>query len=138
MAIIEINFNPSKRELQWFGGLMLLFFGLVGGLVYLFSASVSVTALLWTVGLVLCAVYYAVTPMQRVLYTGWMRAVQPIAWTVSHLLFGIIYYVVFTSTGLVLRLVGHDPLNRRMLPQAQTYWVEHRAATRPSQYFRQF
>ena len=33
MAMISINLNPSRRELRWFGLLVLLFFGLIGGLV---------------------------------------------------------------------------------------------------------
>ncbi len=50
----------------------------------------------------------------------------------GHLLFHIVnpvimvlmYAVCFIPFGLVLRLVGYDPLKRRFDPKASSYWVE--------------
>ena len=40
--------------------------------------------------------------------------------------------------GLVLRLIGRDPLERRILPQARTYWVDAPPARPSESYFKQF
>ena len=88
-------------------------------------------------GAVLCVAYYAVAPLRLPMYLGWMRLVFPIGWVVSHLLFGVIYFLVLTPIGLTLRLIGHDPLRRHRPPSAVSYWTEHPVADQ-DRYFRQF
>ena len=40
--------------------------------------------------------------------------------------------------GLLVRLFGYDPMQRKLEPEAKTYWLEHRTGGNPSSYFRQF
>ena len=67
-----------------------------------------------------------------------VAATYPIGWTLSHLVMAIIYYLVLTPIGILLRLVGHDPLCRSFEPTRQTYWVERRPPEHKGRYFRQF
>ena len=46
----------------------------------------------------------------RPVYVLWMALAFPIGWTVSHLLLLIVYYLVLTPIGLLMRLFGYDPL----------------------------
>ena len=93
---------------------------------------------IWSAAAVIVAVFFAAPPVRRPLYLGWLYAAYPIGWVVSHLMLGVIYYGVFTPLGLVMRLTGWDPMNRRMEPEATSYWVEHRPSDDPARYFRQF
>ena len=68
----------------------------------------------------------------------WMYAFFPLSWTVSHLLFAAVFYLVVTPIKLGLTLVGYDPLGRRWDRSADTYWHEHNPASDPKRYFRQF
>jgi hypothetical protein len=138
LALIEINLNPSKRDLKWFGALALVFFGVLGGLVYFGSSTTTPALVLWSIGLVFCLVYYAVRPLQLVLYRGWLKLFQPLGWLIAHVLFAFIYFVVFLVIGLGLRVFRYDPLRMRRDSSAKTYWVKHGAETDPSRYFRQF
>lgn len=45
------------------------------------------------------------------------RIVNPIA-------LGVMFYGVVTPTGLIMRLVGKDPLRLRMDKSASSYWIE--------------
>jgi hypothetical protein len=45
---------------------------------------------------------------------------------VSPLVLGLLYYTTVTPIGLVMRLVGKDPLRLRFDPDAPTYWLERR------------
>ncbi|MBL8757445.1 MAG: hypothetical protein JNK35_03325 [Phycisphaerae bacterium] len=72
------------------------------------------------------------------LYRGWMFAALPIGWTVSATLMGIVFFLVITPIGLVLRALGKDPMFRRPDPAAATYWIPHRQETDRKRYFRQF
>ncbi len=137
MALIEINKDPSPRDLRWFGVLGALFFALLGGVVYL-RGSAHVATLLWEIGLGFFIIYYAVRRLQKPIFLGWIHAVFPIGWLISHLVLGITYYLVLTPIGLIMRLTGRDPLRRRLVREAESYWVKHRPAGDPARYFRQF
>ncbi|MCH7748918.1 MAG: hypothetical protein IH939_12575 [Acidobacteria bacterium] len=138
MAVIEINRNPSRRDLLWFGLLLPVFFALVGVLVWRRTGALTSAAALWAVGGTLSALFALWPASRRRIYVGWMYAVYPIGWAVSHLLLGVVYFVVITPIGLALRLLRRDPLERRFDRAAPTYWVRHNPAGRIERYLRQF
>ena len=138
MAMIEINKNPSRRELMWFGLLFLVFFGIVGALFRWQFGEPRVATILWLAAIAVVVIYYILPPIRRPMYLGWMYLALPIGWVISHVLLGAVYYLVFTPIGLALRLLGHDPMLRRFEPQARSYWIEHRPGERNDRYFRQF
>jgi ABC-type uncharacterized transport system permease subunit len=136
--VIEINKNPSRSELKWFGLLLLVFLGVVGAVVnWRFHAPAAARGL-WMAGVGLCLVYYALPVLRRPMFIGWMFLAFPIGWTVSHVLLGLTYYLVFTPIGLLIRFLGRDPLHRKFEPDAKSYWVEHDPSGDPSRYFRQY
>ncbi len=138
MAVIEINTTPSRRDLLWFGLLLPVFFAIVGALVWRRTGSLAAGTAVWAVGGTVSALF-AVWPASRHrIYVGWMYAVYPIGWTVSHLLLGMVYFVVITPIGLALRILRRDPLERRFDGEATTYWVRHNPAGRIERYLRQF
>ena len=138
MALIKLNLNPSKRELRWFGLSILLFFALIGGIVWWRTESLTAPIILWSIGAAMCVVYYAIQPFRRPLYLGFMYAVFPIGWTISHAVLALLYYLLFTPIGLIIRLFGRDPMQRRLDRSAATYWVPHNQDRDAGRYFRQF
>ena len=138
MAVIEINRDPSPRSLLWFGVLLALFGGLVGAVLWWRFDLHQAARIVWIVAVGLAVVYYAVPPLRRPLYLGWIYAFFPLGWVLSHALLGAIYYLVLTPIGLVMRLFGRDSLRRRRDPDAETYWIEYGPPKDPKRYFRQF
>lgn len=139
MALIEINHNPSRRELRQFGGIWLpLALAVIGGTVYYKSGALGASLALWGIAVVACLVGWTVPQILRPVWIGWMYAAFPIGWTVSHLLLAVIYYGVVTPIGLVMRLLGRDPMARRFDRSATTYWIPHEPTTDSRRYFRQF
>jgi len=53
-------------------------------------------------------------------------------------LLAIVLYLVFTPVGLLLRLLGRDPLERGFDRAAPSYWTARRRADTMDRYFRQF
>ena len=186
--MIEINRNPTPREIAVFGGLCLVFFGFVGGMVLwrpegLLAAALILTGAwlvslvfnredrlqqlsgvalpglfalaggsvlrlgldpwtvasgLWAVGVLAAAMVWISREGGRQFYVAWMLAALPIGWTISHLVLGVVYYVVLTPIGLILRLTGRDPMQRRFDRSAASYWIERKPDDDPSRHFRQF
>ena len=46
--MIEIRKDPSPRELRWFGLLFLLFFAIVGGIIYGATRMLGVSTAIWS------------------------------------------------------------------------------------------
>lgn len=138
MGLIEINKNPSLRELRWFGVILLAFVGFVG-VVLRFQFGLDTAAMaVWIAGGALAVAVLLVPPLRKPVYIGWMYAAFPIGWTISHLLLAFTYYLVLTPIGLIMRLVGHDPMTRRLDRAAKSYWVPHDPHGAPERYYRQF
>lgn len=136
MAVIDINRNPSGRELRWFGIMLAGFVGLVG-LLFWRPEAAGVATVIWTAGAALTLVFAAIRPARRPIYLGWIYAAYPIGWTVSHLLLGAIYYLLVTPIGLALRAAGRDPLQRAFDRSATTYWTPHDPGGDVARYFKQ-
>lgn len=138
MSLVEVKKDFSQRELMWFGPLFTLF---VGVLVYLFiwsNFSPTVSYVIGAVAAAIVVVYYLAPPLQRPIYMGWMYSVLPIGFVVSHVLLALIYYLVVTPIGLIMKVVGYDPLHRKFDQAASTYWIERESNTDPQRYFQQY
>ena len=60
-------------------------------------------------------------PVHRV----WMRGAHALGWFNTRVLLGVVYFLVITPTGIVMRLTGRDPLHRR-LRDGRSYWLERK------------
>lgn len=137
MALIELKTNPTARDLKWFGLILLAFFGVVGGIVWLRSGSLAIPRIIWGAGVVLAAIYYAIPPARKPMFVGWSYLTYPIGFVVSHVLLAVLFFGVFTTVGLVMRLFGYDPMRKTFDRSATTYWVRHEESADVSRYFRQ-
>jgi len=138
MALIEINRDPGRSELRWFGLVLLAFLGVIGAMLRWKFDAPEAARWVWIAGVALAVIYYAVPPLRRPMFVGWMIAAFPIGWTISHVVLAIVYYLVITPIGLVMRLVGYDPMHRRFDRKAASYWKEHDPHGNAARYFRQF
>lgn len=138
MSVIELKSRPSRSDLRWFGPILLVWVALVGAIAYFRFDAPRVATILWIVGAPFPLLYFAVPAFRIPMYLGWMRALFPIGWLVSHLVLAMLFYAVVTPIALILRLARHDPLKRRWNRSATSYWTEHRTGGDASRYLRQF
>ncbi len=138
MALLKINKTPSNRELRQFAGIWFpAFWALVGGILIHKFGLWNVAVPLWCVAGVVAIVGLIRPPFMRLIYVGMIYAVFPIGWVVSHVLLSALYYLFMTPIGLLMRLVGYDPMTRRFEPESKTYWIKRDTTRKPSTYFRQ-
>ena len=138
MALVDINWNPPPRDLRVFAVLQLIFFAIVAWLIQQRMATASLATTI-VVGSVVVAVVGLIKPTWlRLMYVVWMAAVFPIGFVVSHLLMACVFYLVVTPIGLMMGLLGRDPMHRKLDRDAQTYWQARTPAKGTRGYFRQF
>lgn len=83
--------------------------------------SLAVAAAFAVVALVLPGV---LTPLNR----AWTRFGLLLHKIVSPIVLGFLFYIVVTPLGLLMRLLGKDPLRLRWDRRSSTYWIERKPA----------
>jgi hypothetical protein len=56
-------------------------------------------------------------------HRAWMALAHVLGWVNTRIVLGVAFFAVFTPMGLVMRLLGKDPMRRRFDPMAQSYRV---------------
>jgi Saxitoxin biosynthesis operon protein SxtJ len=62
-------------------------------------------------------------------HRAWMALAEVLAWVNTRILLGLVFYGVVTPIGLVMRLLGHDPMRRKLDSAGESYRV--RCVPRP-------
>lgn len=127
--------DPSMRL---FGLAMLLGFGGLGTL-FAWTADgpgAKRTAGLAMIGIGLVFVLWSLAAPRSLLpvYRGWMRFGEGLGTVVSTVLLALLYYLVVTPVGWVMRLSGTDPLDRRVARGEGSYWRAHPKPAAPEDY----
>lgn len=138
MAMLEINWRPSNRDLRIFAGVQWIVAALAAWLLHRrmgWDAASWTLVAASTVGMI---AGLASPQILRPLFVAWMVAAFPIGWVMSHVVLAIVYYGVVTPIGIGLRLSRRDSLQRKSRPDATTYWIKRSESPEPAQYFRQF
>ena len=90
MALIDINQDPTPRELKIFGVLFAAFFALVGGLVWWQSGSRTAGLIVWAAAGLVLLVFVLVAPTRRPIYLAWSYVLYPVGYLVTLVLMGVV------------------------------------------------
>jgi fatty acid desaturase len=139
MSIVQVNTDPTRKQLNQFGFIWLGFLTLFGAIAFFKLGEPKVAKVLWVLAVVVPVVGWSVPAFMRLVFVGMSYLAWPIGFVVSHVVLALVYYLVFMPIGLVMRVIGYDPMKRRFDPEAATYWIARDPkASEPKRYFRQF
>ena len=139
MALIRIRDNPSQRELRQFAGLWFLLFAIIVALVtYSVTRRAEVSIGIVAAGLATALIGVVRPAFIHPVYLLWMYAAYPIGLVISHVILAAIFFGLFMPIALVMRLVGYDPMRRRLDRPEHSDWVPAAAPGDKSEYFKQF
>lgn len=137
MAIIQVDHDPSPRDLAWFAAILLAVSAGLG--VWLVTAGHPTAGRwAWFVGGVLLGVFAAVPRWRRGIYLGWIYAFYPLGFALSYVVLALVFFGVVTPIGLLLRLRGRDAMNRGDAADRVSFWKPRAEATAPERYFRPY
>lgn len=132
--MIKVDFNPSEAQLRQFGWIALFGFPGVAVLMLWTHQDWEVNAVSWTLfGLgAVCALLAATAAAAlRPFYVVLMIVAIPIGMVISAVFLRVIYYLIFTPMALWFKVIGRDAMHRKLEPEADTYWCDHRDRTNP-------
>jgi len=110
----------DRGDLRKFGLLLAAVGAVVAGVAWYRHA---LPTAFWAMGIAGCFLVPALVwpPALRPLHAVWMLVARALGFVNSHLLLALVFYLLFTPMGLVMRLLGRDPLERRgFRPTAQS------------------
>ncbi|MCY4159364.1 MAG: SxtJ family membrane protein [Bacteroidetes bacterium] len=122
------SLDTGTRQLRWFGitiGLALL---VIAGILYWRDISGIIVAA--SAGILLFIIGMLAPKLLGPLYKPWMMLAIILGFIMTRILLFGIFVFLFIPTGLLMRLLGRDPLRRKLDPDSETYWIPKQYDTR--------
>lgn len=120
------SIDTSRKALRSFGLL-------VGGVVLAIAAVVlwrkgwspgTAVYVLSAIGGALVLLGATVPSALKPLYSAWMALAVVLGFIMTRVILTLVFYLIVTPIGLIMRAVGRDPLNRKLDADARSYWLE--------------
>ena len=114
------NIKSEKSDLRKFEitfGIILL---IVSG--FLFWKEKESFQIFFAIGIILFLTSIALPSVLKPVYWIWMIFAIILGWFMTRVILSLLFYVVFTSIGLILRLFGKQFLELRWDKSKESYW----------------
>ncbi len=79
--------------------------------------------ILWQIGVALAVAGTLVPAVVKPLYYAWMTMALALGFVMTRVLLTIFFFLIMTPVALVFRLIGKDPLHRKLDREAESYWI---------------
>jgi Saxitoxin biosynthesis operon protein SxtJ len=139
----EVNWNPDRRAQKKFAVSLIIGFPVIA---VVFSAVAYLKAhslnhfFLWLglTGFGVGAVLWLLPQMARPFYMAWYFLACCMGFVIGNLLFSLLFYLVFTPLGLLLRLRRQQPIEKGFDKARPSYWRDAEKPVDLKRYYRQF
>jgi hypothetical protein len=102
------------------GAIVAALFGVL--LPWLFSFAYALWP--WVFGAVLVVWALLAPRTLQPVHAGWMKFAQVMNWINTRVILSLLFYGIFTPLGMTMRLLGRDPMQRRLDKTLPTYRVK--------------
>ncbi len=138
--MIDFGFTTGQKEIRLFSRILpaaLLVWATILGFAHHWSGNSE--WILCGIAVVLFS-WGTISPSTlRPVYVGWMYFTRVFAFLLTTLVLGLVFYIGVTGVGLLMRLLGKNPLDRKLDRSAATYWIKRPPYEfKPGNYERQF
>lgn len=74
----------------------------------------------------------------KAFYKSWMKFAHALGWVNTRIILTVVYLLVFTPVALIFKVIGKDPMERK-IEKGNSYWVKREQKEfRQEDYRRQF
>lgn len=130
--------NPDKQKLKKFGITMAAALSVIAGMLFLRHKPAALPYL-FTASFAFFLLSLIVPGVLKPAYIVWMKLALGLSFINTRIILSAAFYLLFTPIGLVIRLLGIDPLERKIEKDRDSYWKKKQAVEfKPAEYERQF
>ncbi len=134
MKLVEINWNPTDRQLRQFGVICLFALPFLG---WLWIGSPLVVGVAAIVGLLIGITGWIRPNAIKPMFFALTLIATPIGMVVGELAMFLIYVGVFLPIGIAFKIARRDALDRQFDRQATTYWQPRKQPRSAESYYHQ-
>jgi hypothetical protein len=133
----HVKWRPDRKELRRFAIAMLIGFFVLGALSAWRAWGIGTGAIvLWSIGVTLAAAAF-VPKLGRIAYLAVYLPTSIIGYVVSNVMLALMFFLVITPLGFILKLMGKDLLQQRR-EKRETQWTPVKEIKNEESYYRQF
>jgi len=114
------NIKSEKNDLRSFGFIIGTILLIITG--FLFWREKESFQIFLVIGITLFLIAIAIPAVLKPVYWVWMIFAIILGWFMTRLILSLLFYVVFTTIGLTLRLLGKQFLELRWDKSKESYW----------------
>lgn len=126
---------PTRGDLRRFGLVLAALLALLGGYLWYVETG-GIAQLVHAASLVFLGTGLALPVVLKPIYFPYMWLARIVAFVNIHLLLGLVFYTLFMLIGLGMRLLGRDPLDRKIAPNEESYWQRRTPSLFPRDHYR--
>jgi len=134
----DLPLHPNRRTLRQFGGLCVVFFGIIALRSWLANPDGRLPIAMGILAAAGGVLGLLAPSALRPVFVGSLVLAFPIGWVVSRVILVLMFGLVMVPLGLLFRLMGRDVLGLRRRADGATYWMAKPAPSDLKSYFRQF
>ncbi len=134
MPLVEVNWQPTHRQLRQFAMICLVALPFLG---WLWGGSPRTVWALGAAGLVLAITGWFVPKAIRPVFIALSVVAAPLGIIISELVLLLMFFGVFLPLGLIFRLLRRDALQMQLDRQAKSYWQPKKQPRSMASYYRQ-
>ena len=136
MKFVEMNWNPSDRQLRQFGVGALVFLPVLG--VIWSSSDLVVIGSLAVLGTLLAGLSWIRPRWVQPVFVALSLVTIPIGLVISEVTLLLLFIGLFYPIGIVFRLMRRDALQLCFIRKSSTYWQAKKQPAGPDSYYRQW
>ena len=114
------NIQSNKGDLRKFSILIGFIFFIIG--CFLFFKEQASFKFFFTIGITLFFTGITIPVVLKPIYWMWMVFATILGWFMTRLILSILYYIVITPIGLILKLFGKEILDLKISNHETSYW----------------
>ncbi|MEA3488873.1 MAG: SxtJ family membrane protein [Candidatus Omnitrophota bacterium] len=115
--------NVKTKDLRQFGIVLGIILGIIGGIQFL-KGHTHVYPWFFGFGITALLLGAALPWLLKPVFIGFTKVAHAIGWFNTRVILILVYYLLLTPIGVVMRLFGKDLLNKKIDKSEKTYWLE--------------
>ncbi len=123
-----MKINLDKKQIRTFGlglAVILSLFALLN----FYKGHLTTASVLSVLGVISVTLALLCPTLLKPVYIVFMKIAHVLGWVNTRILLGIIFYIIMTPIGVIMKVFGKDLLDRKIEPARKSYWIINEEGT---------